>query len=154
MSILANDWSNCLTCGSPKTNVHPIHHSVSSLPTNRAKHFSCTKNSSIFFPWVKLSHCKLLKSIEHFIMYVLIRAYLICSASDFCSLVSCWYTVRTPASSRNGSTLFISHNSHINATFSIHSTIGRSVAAPLNSEISHVSNPLSTIFVDRNAKIA
>ena len=82
------------------------------------------------------------------VAYAVMRACLICSASAFCSTLSCLYIAKAPPRNLNGkmrSTFFIVQSSLTSSTFSTYSTMGISVAAPLNSGISWTSNILPFI---------
>ena len=90
-----------------------------------------------------------LNALNSSVVYAVMRACLICSASALCSLLSLLYTARALPHSRNGrmhSTLSMAQSSQTNSTFSIHSTIGISVIVPLNSGISRTSKALPSII--------
>ena len=111
----------------------------------RAKHFSSTKISSTACPGWCCHVVNWSKVLNRPVAYAVIKTYLICSTSDICSLVSCQYTARAPARNHSVSTLSTFHFTYqlyiFNPLYNL--------AAPLNSEISSVSNPLSTIFVEK-----
>ena len=107
-----------INCGSLKMNAH-VYCLSNSLSTSRAKHFNSAK-SSLVFPGQ--SHCPInwSNALNKFATYEVIRAHLIYSMSDLCSLVSWQYTVRVPTcnfSSSIHSTLFVSWSLQTNSPF-------------------------------------
>ena len=149
VSILDEACCRCLTCcGSPETNAHINQRSGSSPPTNQASRHSSAKNSSTVSPGRSCQVINWLYALNASVAYVVMRACLICSASAFCSALSCLYMAKAPPHNLNGRTrwtFFIPQSSHTSSTFLTHLTMGISVAAPLNSGISQTSNILPSI---------
>lgn len=90
-------------------------------------------------------------------MYAVVRTCLICSGSAHCSLLSFWYTVRTPPLNQRSkvhSTFYMLQSSQTKYVFSNHFTIGKSVTASLNSLTRWPSKALSSIYGEKNAEIA
>ena len=117
-------------------------------PTNRASRRSSAKNSSTVSPGRSFQVMNWSYALNASAAYLVMRACLICSASAFCSALSFLYMAKAPPHNLNGrtrSTFFIVQSSHKSSTFSTHSTIGMSVAAPLNSGISWTSKILPSI---------
>ena len=143
ISILDEARSRCLTCcSSPEMNAHVNQRSDSGLPTNQASHRSSAKNSSTVSPGWSCQVTNWSYALNASAAYAVMRACLICSASAFCSALSCLYMAKATPRNLNGrtrSTFFIVQSLHTSLTFLTHSTMGMSVAAPLNSRISQTS---------------
>ena len=116
ISILDEARSRCLTCcGSPETNAHINQHLGNGPPTNRASHCRSAKNpSTVSSRW----SCQVMNwsyALNASVAYAVMRACLICSASAFCSALSCLYMAKAPPHNLNGrthSTFFIVQSSH------------------------------------------
>ena len=129
-------------------NAHNIHQSGSSSPTNRANQCKSAKNSSTVSPGQRRHVTNLSNALNFSVVYAVMRACLICSASALCSLLSLLYTARAPPHSCSGrirSTFSMVQSSQTNSTFSIHSTMGISVIVLLNFGISH------PLYIRRNS---
>ena len=129
-------------------NAHVNQCSGSGPPINQASRCSSEKNSSTVSSgwscWVMNWSYTLNASVT----YAVMRVCLICTASTFCFTLSCLYMAKAPPRNLNDRmrlTFFIVQSSHTSSTFSTYSTMGISVAAPLNSEISRTSNILPSI---------
>ena len=136
--ILDEERKSCLTCGNPETNAHFIHRSYNDPPTSLVNRCSSTRDSSIVSSVRSHRVTNWSYALNVSVAYAVIMARLICSASAFCFLPNCLHTVRAQHHSHNSRThsiLSIAHSSQINSRFSIHSTIGKSVATPLNTGI-------------------
>ena len=140
ISILDEAHIRCLTCcGSPETNAHVNQRSGSSPSTNWASRRSSAKNSSTVSSGRSCQAMNWSYALNASVAYMVMRACLICSASAFCSTLSCLYMAKHSPCNLNGrthSTFFIAQSSCTSSTFSTHLTMGILAAAPLNSRIS------------------
>ena len=147
VSILDEAHNRCLTCCScPETNANQ--HSGNGPPTNRVSRRSSAKNSSTISSG---RNCRVMNwsyALNASVAYAVMRPCLFCYASAFYSALSCLLMAKTQPRNLNRrarSTFFIVQSSHTSSTFSTHSTMGISVAAPLNSRISRTLNILPSI---------
>ena len=122
ISILDEGRSRRLTCcGSPETNVHVNQRLGNGPPTNWASRHSSAKNSSTVSSGRSCRVMNWSYALNASVAYAVMRACLICSASAFCSELSCLYMAKAPPHNLNGrthSTLFIEQSSHTSSTFS------------------------------------